>query len=835
MYKVCSSHLPQLSVFLVMNMLSSPHILTDAMSLLGFPDPKAFLHQTLRYTLPSLIAENRKDILQSISRMLGQFIQPLCLEYVEHILAHLYLRVGTERDKGIELFLEEFQGSKKKINLSSVIISCGPQLLASLVMAMGDEDSTIAQTAMDSIDSIEDTISNSNKSKVRNKNTRRYSNNEDTFLRNHILGIMSIISDNLNDVQGRRSLDEKRKIIRSLGVLIEKVGPGIISVSPQVMALLQGFLEVDTLRYVTLKSLYSFITTLTFKDIGPYIGRTSASFVGNWLIYSNKEKDIAKSILDYILDNAKDMQDQASEMLEMRHIPDLNDQQRKLNLLRRDWNFKQMLENILQRSSKENARVRLHSLIELKSFIMSNGKNLKNLTTGDNFDPIIGNVLKVILSAADRSGDLQLQIQNACFDCIGALGAIDPDRIDLPSDDKTMIIDHNFEDYDETVKFVMSLMTNELVGAYRSTSDSRAQQDLAYAIQELLKFCGFKPELLRRDNTSVPARVRQRWESFPRQVLETLSTLLTDGRYIARESKRRPIDHPIYPQCKSYGEWLRLWTTDLIWKTGGGQASAIFSVFKAVVRNQDVGVARYILPYLVLNVLITGEESDREQMSEEITVILSDQINNTSEEYHNKRLLSAQTIFDLMDHLGKWSRKQRMNIQYLEKAFYRNRQRSMPQQKIQADTFKNNLDKVHPLISSVDPDLIAHAALQCRSYARSLLTFEQRIYQLRSEGNEMELQPYYEHLHKIYSSLDEPDGMEGISTNIISPSLEHQIREHESTGRWTAAQSCWEVELQKRPDDLNLHTGLLRCLRSLGHYGTFLILLLLLFYKYILI
>ena len=432
MYKVCSSHLPRLSVFLVINMLSAPQMLTDSMSVLGFPEHKAFLHQTLRYTLPSLIAESKRDILSAIARTLGQPVQPLCLEYVEHILAHLYLREGSKRDEGIQLFLNEFQGSKKKINLSSVIISCGPSLLASLVMALGDPNETVANTAMVSIDSIEDTIADAENRKSKSKK-QKYAANE-SFLRNHILGIMSIISDNLNDVQGRRSSEEKSRIIRSLGVLIEKIGPGIVSVSPQVMALLQAFVEIDNLRSVTLDSIRSFITTLTYKDLSPYIGRTVASFVGNWSAYTSSQVDKARGILDYILDNAHEMPDQAAEMLDMKHIPELAEQQKKLMQLRDSWTFKDVLENILQRASRENSRVRLHSLIELREFISNNRSIFKSLTTGDVFDPIIGTLIRVTLSAADRSGELQQQVQNAAFDCIGTLGAVDPDRIEMSSE-----------------------------------------------------------------------------------------------------------------------------------------------------------------------------------------------------------------------------------------------------------------------------------------------------------------------------------------------------------------------------------------------------------------
>ena len=102
------------------------------------------------------------------------------------------------------------------------------------------------------------------------------------------------------------------------------------------------------------------------------------------------------------------------------------------------------------------------------------------------------------------------------------------------------------------------------------------------------------------------------------------------------------------------------------------------------------------------------------------------------------------------------------------------------------------------------------------------MNFERQIIALRERetpASTSELAPHYERLHEIYAQLDEPDGMEGISMLILSPSLEHKIRQHESTGQWTAAQSCWEVGLQRSPDNLEFHLGLMRCLRNLGHYG----------------
>ncbi|KAJ4486427.1 latcripin-1 [Lentinula lateritia] len=162
----------------------------------------------------------------------------------------------------------------------------------------------------------------------------------------------------------------------------------------------------------------------------------------------------------------------------------------------------------------------------------------------------------------------------------------------------------------------------------------------------------------------------------------------------------------------------------------------------------------------------------------------------------------------LLDHLNRWLRKIRQQVT----------KESNPRHVSEA---QENLVRVDSVLSNINQDLLAKAALQCKAYALSLMNFESRIVELQQRSsNHHDLPTYYEHLHEIYAHLDEPDGMEGVSTMILSPSLEHQIRHHESSGHWTSAQSCWEVRLQQFPDNVDYHLGLLRCLRNLGHYDT---------------
>lgn len=174
-----------------------------------------------------------------------------------------------------------------------------------------------------------------------------------------------------------------------------------------------------------------------------------------------------------------------------------------------------------------------------------------------------------------------------------------------------------------------------------------------------------------------------------------------------------------------------------------------------------------------------------------------------------------KVVFMLLDHLNKWVRSVRQDIS--SKKPDNKRSRGYGSVTTQAE---EHLLRVDSILSSINQDLMAKAALQCKAYARSLMNFERQIVSLRDNlAGDQNLPDYYERLHEIYAHLDEPDGMEGVSTLILSPSLEHQIRQHESTGRWTSAQSCWEVRLQQSPDNLDFHLGLLRCLRNLGHYG----------------
>ncbi|KAM0756274.1 hypothetical protein T439DRAFT_320977 [Meredithblackwellia eburnea MCA 4105] len=825
------TELEQLAVFREIKVyaLVQPHFAVIAPLLLGsksnsstlsaaldcFHQPRdTLLRMTREHTVPSLILNDHSAVLQQIADASKLSVQHMLLEppVADAILAYLYMRPDSERDHGLAVLMREVRGSGggDSVTLPKLIDSFRVPLVYRLVLELGDEHSrTTAQHALQEVE----------------RRRRKTTNPIDLaiVMKENIVGILSHMNRGLNETSTHRPTHEKQRIIRSLQAVTQQVGPAIAGFSPQIMATLQSALDTDSLRDVTLEAFRVFITTLKFNEIGPFIGPTSATFVRLWPELSEAGRATAKSTLEYIiLKNSDNLRNFVQDIADLGGIDELGKANRRLQEMRQQWSFAQRSDFLLSRIGSENEVVALQALRELRVLMTSSASHLQSLATGDTFDRSIGPIIKALLGASAKDGTENEESRNIAFECIGVLGALDPDRFEMSPAEAPFIVAHDFNDNEESVQFALHLIQDLLIGAYRSTNDTRHQEFLAFAIQELLRFCGFTPELVNsssnssRGNDSV---IRRRWNALPKWVLETCGPLLGASFGFKERSTQSPATYPIYEHNFSYRDWIRTWANDLMGKLKSDTAKRIFSAFPPILHLEDVAVAQHLLPHLVLSALISGSDEDRNRVHQEINSVLADQISSSRQRHsENSRMLSAQTIFGLMDHLSRWmthARKANQDASQTKKS----KSRTSAQHE---NWWTAALIPVESAIRDVQYTLVGQAALTCKSYARSLLNFEAHIVERRASNNtsNAELQMYFENLHECYANLDEPDGMEGISTNIIAPSILHQIREHESTGRWTSAQSCWEVKLQQTPGDPANHLGLLRCLRNLGHYDS---------------
>ncbi len=131
--------------------------------------------------------------------------------------------------------------------------------------------------------------------------------------------------------------------------------------------------------------------------------------------------------------------------------------------------------------------------------------------------------------------------------------------------------------------------------------------------------------------------------------------------------------------------------------------------------------------------------------------------------------------------------------------------------------------RIDHVLSSIPAEMISRRAVECKSFARALFHWEQYIRQEKDRSNlpdpRIKLETLYERLQEIYTQIDEPDGIEGISAHLHVLNIDQQIIEHRKAGRWTAAQSWYELLLNDRPEDVDVQVNLLTCLRESGQYG----------------
>ncbi|EKM59861.1 uncharacterized protein PHACADRAFT_181804 [Phanerochaete carnosa HHB-10118-sp] len=802
-YNLLAPYLETIAPFVVGRLKTHPTTLLEVCNFVS-STPPAFLSVTLPYTLPGLFASRDRETLDILARELGTSIGQMLVEHGYKILPHVFLLSKPGQTSRAMTFMVSFFGKKLSGTPQTLISAHIIDTASQIILNMGDQDPATVFTAKQGLMKMQQYLDNN-----------FYDTPEEAVrvcLDSQFLGVIHRFNDTLQASHTRYTSEDKCKTIRALSAIIEVVGHGVVVFAPQIMATMQTALTLPGLAETTLKTWDTFFRISKREDLSGYVRATSAAFVSAWPKFSLEAKELATKCLEYILSHADGGNAYKHDIVDLSSIPELHRIWQRVLESRAEMTPHARLMMLLDRITSDNAAVILLALQELKAFLLEDDERfIRGLTSGDMFDPVVGKILPALFSIAAKDHEGSDSMRLLALECVGICGAVDPDRFECDVQDGRMIVKTNFEDEEESVAFALHLIKDMLVGAFRSTYDINYQNILAYLIQELTKFCRFNRSLVNSGATgSLPIKVRNRWKELPRSVRDVVGPLL-DGKWMFSNEPFDPVQPPIYATQSTYREWLQVWTRHLIYRVTGKQAQQIFSPFHPILQHliKDVGVAHHIFPHLVLNVLLSGNEEHVRDIRAEILAVLENQVNPDSASTIEKRELCAQAIFMLMDHLNRWihSMRQEATVKY--------------RKKVNAGLSAEEMQvlQVESILTSIDRSLIAKAALRCKAYARALMCFEQQVLDMKDIDDQADTKvTAYETLHEIYAQLDEPDGMEGISTLILSPSLENQIREHESTGRWTSAQSCWEVRLQQSPNDLKSHLGLLRCLRNLGHY-----------------
>ena len=366
---------------------------------------------------------------------------------------------------------------------------------------------------------------------------------------------------------------------------------------------------------------------LSKEDIGSLVVPTFALLAQHWESFQPKTQQQAFETVSRLLKSKSSMiRDIVSTIPSLAPIPLMSEFEEEIGKIKAQMDSKHQLQAFVRRCESENATAVTRSLTELEVHLMDNQALIHTLATSEQPDDVLSNLTRSVLDACVRFNGTNAGIALLCAKCLGLIGCLDSTKIEAVKESREIFVLNNFGTHDEILDFVVFFFEEVLVKVFLSTTQSKSQGILAYAIQELLRVTGFDASGTFR-NADDSAKYH-RWISIPEPVRNILSPYLT-SRFVLSSASFQECVYPIYRTGLNHDKWLRDFVFDLLQKASGQNTSLVFDIFKRVVRNQDIVIAKFLFPFAVLNVVVSGTKQQQHDTSQEVYRVLTHSLADT--------------------------------------------------------------------------------------------------------------------------------------------------------------------------------------------------------------
>ncbi|KAL9594565.1 MAG: hypothetical protein Q9179_005333, partial [Wetmoreana sp. 5 TL-2023] len=759
------------------------------------------LRLTQTHTLPYLVLTKRRDILQRIADACNCSVKELCMEHsnMSNILAYIMLRSSSEREATIMTALEIASSEFTNVNCSE-LVKTEPVLIASeLLKAAGELDEASKSKAYDAL----------------------------YFLASLVYGrhgIMAHLSDIINESKGGQIAAEKLRSLRAIQEMMRIANSNINNALPQISACLRSAIDNPEICNEAFVSWMSMINSLATDEVLGLVDPTFAIIVQHWNSFTSQAQAQAYDMISQLLKTqATSIREVAHTIPSLASIPLMSKFEEEISKIKLQMATKHQLQALIQRCRHDNITVLQRALLELENFLGNHQTFLHELTICEQPDPLVSELARILLDVSVKFNDSNDTIVILSARCIGLLGCLDPTRTEAPRAKKEVLVLSNFQEAEETVDFVIFFLQEVLVKAFLSATNPRAQGFLAYAMQELLKFCGLNGPITSRSHDKHANAKYLRWVTLPESVRNNLTPFLNSKYVVTAAAVQPETEYPIYRPALRHGQWLRTLVYDLLRKAHGDNVTELFQVFSRIVRTQDTPISTFLLPFAVLIILVSGTERQQLEVGQELLTVLSHDLPEGDATMKSNLIHCSQNVFQVLDYLSRWLQEKKKEISVAKVSSSRISRTSSSSR---LEVAMAQIHDVESVISGIPAEVISRRAIECKSYARALFYWEQYIRQQRlnesEERSNEDMEPLYEKLQQIYTQIDEPDGIEGISSHLHVLDIDQQILEHRKAGRWTAAQSWYEILLNEKPQDPDVQYNLLTCLKESGQHDVLL-------------
>ncbi|KAL2062316.1 hypothetical protein VTL71DRAFT_6582 [Oculimacula yallundae] len=646
------------------------------------------------------------------------------------------------------------------------------------------------------------------------------SNSMAAFLNQHLLGLVTRIVEAVNGTRDEHMITERERSIKAMEELVKLAKTDARAARPQLCACLQtAFFQVE-LQSAAFSAWETILRNLGDEDVEAMLESTFSIVIQHWASFDEATQNRAERVLQYLLKHrTRLIRNMIVNLPSLAAFPKLVDVERQVSKLRVPTDIGNAFQIFRRRLGHENPGVVTQALAELKNFLQDNQSFLQASAVSEQPDIIVGQLIRSILDTCVKNTELENDIALLSAECIGLIGCIDSNRVESVRERHEMVVVSNFHEHGETTDFVLYILQEAIVPAFLSAEDTSLQGYFSYVMQELLDRCNFRTvigDILRKGEKNSTDNLYLKWMSLSPGVQDVLTPFLTSMYSIADMDMPKleyPIFRPARLPSKLYNNWLRSFTLDLLQKPFQFSTNLIFPPLCRAVRIKDVSVASFILPYLALHVVVDGRDSHREEIGRELISVLNYDTPTDSESRRQDLKLCTEAVFRILDYFARWMQEKQI--------------KTAPAKGQVAADGERDILLVKSVVESIPPELVSRRAIECKSYSRALFYWEQHIRDVRQKekakvSNTATTTAQLQHLQDIYTQIDEPDGIEGISAHLHVLDIDQQILGHRKAGRWTAAQSWYEIQLAERPEDVEVQLNLLTCLKESGQHDVLL-------------
>ncbi|KAG5944560.1 hypothetical protein E4U60_005826 [Claviceps pazoutovae] len=563
----------------------------------------------------------------------------------------------------------------------------------------------------------------------------------------------------------------------------------------------------ESLRSASLSCWAAMLANFEEEDIEALLEPTFFIVSRYWNVLTPTSCDVVKQmLLSLLAKHGAVVETHISKLPSLAGCKGLEGVEKKLAAMRPSLAMEEALEIFAERVAHDNSGVVHQALTELVPYLRQNQSALYTSAVSQRPDSAITTLLRSLLDCVCRYNGLQMDVARLCVQSMGLIGCLDSNQIETVREQRSIVVLNNFEDRDgdEMTDFALFLLQEVLVPSFLSATDTKLQGFLSYAMQTLLKRCAIGEACATKNSEMLTgSKIYRKWIAISENVRAVLQPFLS-SRYVVAPMQPVNVEYPIFRPNKPYGNWLRSFVLDMLENGQNSSGLMLFEPLKRVIRVKDLSMAEFLLPYLVLHIWLGSKssEGDKDKILNELLGVLEyEPVGGASSHMEREEMKRfCHVVFRCVDYAMRWIQAKRA----VEK---------------QSAESKQSIARVQSLLDRIPAELISQRATDCNEYARALFHLEHHAQKLEQQNQEPEDRNLLlERLQNIYANIDEPDGLEGISSQLQALDINQQILSHKKAGRWSAAQTWYEMQLAESPGRTDVRVDLLYCLKQAGQH-----------------